>query len=221
MTNIDSLIAQLTRGDRMARRAAARALIDGGSAAAVPALIAALDDGDPLVRLDAVTALGTCSDEAGMAALIRLATQAQIGALNIQAIRVLGWQRDQRLTGVLLPLLAHGINAVRLAAAEALGESGDPSAVPALMERLERDPQPDIRWQAARALGSLRAPSAVPALIAALHDADPTLRGCAAAALGAIGDRRALHALRAAAGDPHDGVRRAVMAALGVIDGAR
>ncbi|MDZ4762923.1 MAG: HEAT repeat domain-containing protein [Chloroflexota bacterium] len=218
MIEINPLIAQLTDSDVAVRRTAARALITLGDPAAAPALIAILNDGDAIMRIDVVTALGMCRSEAGMAALLKLVRLSMFDAHHVQAIRSLGWFRDARLAAPLLPLLAHNVGAVRLAAAEALGDIGDPSAVPALVERFESDPQIDIRWQAARSLGAIRDASAVPALMAALHDTAATIRAHAASALGAIGDRRAVNALRGAANDTEDAVRRAVGAALGQIE---
>ena len=57
--------------------------------------------------------------------------------------------------------------AVRAAAAEALGWIGGPPAVPQLIRSFEDDPDDDVRSRAAGALGSLGDPAAIPALEAA------------------------------------------------------
>lgn len=53
---------------------------------------------------------------------------------------------------------------VRSRAAWELGKIGDRSAVPALIEALQRDESEDVRWSAAWALGELGDKAAIPAL---------------------------------------------------------
>ena len=76
---------------------------------------------------------------------------------------------------------------VRAAAARALGEIGDVSAVPALIETL-RDDHMGIRSSAAGALGKIGDVCAVPALIKRLKDEMDAVRCHAAHALSKIGD---------------------------------
>lgn len=113
----------------------------------------------------------------------------------------------------------------RLRAVMALGQSGDPAALPVLLDRLRAEPDffvrdnmswaiascgavaveplialledelPTVRYQAAHALSKLRDARAVPALLATLHDADADVALKAVYALGRIGDVRALPAL--------------------------
>jgi HEAT repeat protein len=90
---------------------------------------------------------------------------------------------------------------LRRAAAEALGEIGDPQAVAALLVALE-DEHWSVRCAAAAALGHLRSPKTVPALLAHLDDADATVCRSAIAALGEIADARATARLLDAVGDP-------------------
>ncbi len=73
----------------------------------------------------------------------------------------------------------------------ALTEGGR-SAVPVLIEVLEKDKNAEARWKAADLLGRLgsearKAPQALSALAAALKDVDPHVRAIAAAALASIG----------------------------------
>ena len=67
-----------------------------------------------------------------------------------------------------------------------LGQSGDPQAVPLLVESLE-DPDSEMRIYALLALGELGEPSAAGALAASLGDDDPGIRKTAAYALGELG----------------------------------
>ncbi|MEW5931530.1 MAG: HEAT repeat domain-containing protein, partial [Gemmatimonadota bacterium] len=68
---------------------------------------------------------------------------------------------------------------VRVLAASALGEAGNPEARPAL-ERALADPDPNVGAAAADALGSLGDPRALDALAAALAAGDPWTRIAAA-----------------------------------------
>jgi len=103
---------------------------------------------------------------------------------------------------------------VRVLAASALGETGNPEARAAL-ERALADPDPNVAAAAADGLGSLRDPRAVYALVATLRGEDPWKRLAAATSLGRIGDPRALPALAEAARDPE--VAAAAAEALGEI----
>lgn len=60
-----------------------------------------------------------------------------------------------------LPLLEDGDVYVRRGAIRALAVLKDPSAIPALEEKLRSDPENGVRWLAAVALGQLRAPNCV------------------------------------------------------------
>ena len=101
-------------------------------------------------------------------------------------------RRRTRLPGVLS----------RTRAAELLGASGDPSALPAL-SRLLGDNSADVRVAAARALGELGDPDAIPALLRALDGERLVPEGIVTLALlqlapvAAADDRQ--RALRAAA----------------------
>ncbi len=72
-------------------------------------------------------------------------------------------------------------------AAVALGNLGDPAAVPILIQTLEREPEPLVRGHAAWALGQLHHPHVRPALERAQSaDPDPSVRREAAGALAAF-----------------------------------
>ena len=88
---------------------------------------------------------------------------------------------------------------LRERATRALGLTGDPSAVPAVIKRLEEDPDEDVRRAAAHALGALKTKAAVPALLAhALNRQESNLVAAEAVeALGDIGDPSVIGALEA------------------------
>lgn len=114
----------------------------------------------------------------------------------------------------------------RVAAAQALGQSGDPAALEPLLAALH-DTLPAVRTAAAEALGSLGLPGAVEPLLAVLDPEPPpagapvpylggqaTVRPAAARALGRLGDRRVVDVLLFALGDPDEAMRRAALLAL-------
>ena len=82
----------------------------------------------------------------------------------------------------------------RKAAAEALGNNGDPQAVPHLIQALG-DKKWEVRKYAALALGNLGDPQAVEPLTHALNDSYEKVREAAAEALGKLGDKAAAEAL--------------------------
>jgi len=123
--------------------------------------------------------------------------------------------RGQNSSGTaLIAALKDPDSGVRAAAARALEEIGDKTAVPALIAAL-KDPDSGVRAAAARALEKIGdKTAAVPALIAALKDPDKEVRRGAAWALGEIGDTSAVPALIAALKDPDRSVWDRVTKAL-------
>jgi len=180
------------------RYAAGDALLALGSAA-LPDLLAALTDDDPLLREGAALALARLAPEAlsgaGEAAIPALvsALRRDVGPLREAAVSALG-----RMGKAAVPALLHALDDkswdVRALAADALGQLGDPAAVPGLLRVLESD-DADLRARAASALGRIGQRSALPGLIRALHDRDGVVRWWAAEALGRIGDPAAIAAL--------------------------
>ncbi|MCU0631295.1 MAG: HEAT repeat domain-containing protein [Methanoregulaceae archaeon] len=147
---------------------------------------------------------------------------------------------------LLIHLLKSPYQLDREKASDYLGETGDPQAVPALIEALgdptiswlaaeslgkigdERAVEPliavlgsDEKWlrrNAAEALGKLRAPSAVEPVIRLLSDKKHDVREIAARALGQIGDERAVPALRGLENDPDSRVREAALVSVTMIN---
>jgi HEAT repeat protein len=184
--DVNELVKQLKEGDNDARRAAAKALADGGpgSKEAVSALIKALKDQDMFVRRFSAQALGEIGLEA------RSASSALLTALN-----------DPR-------------KEVQSAAARALGKLG-PSGVEALIG-LIKDERKDstLRRQAVDSLGNLGSAghAGVPVLTEVVKEKPPKgkkkqnapddLRIDAATALGALAtteDKDAVEVLQALA----------------------
>lgn len=96
--------------------------------------------------------------------------------------------------------LTSEVDDVRVLAASALGEAGDPHAGPALIGALS-DPSPNVVAAAADALGELCYAPALDALVELTATGDLWLRAAAIVALGRLGDERAVPALRRVAGE--------------------
>ena len=84
---------------------------------------------------------------------------------------------------------------VRDHAATALGQLGDPRAIPHLVE-MRDDPEEFVRFGVIQALARLKAKEAEEFLLATLDDPSPLLRMTAAEALGHLGELDAIPALR-------------------------
>jgi len=114
----------------------------------------------------------------------------------------------------LLGALADKDPRIRAAAAEALGEVGDPSAIEPLGKALASDADSNVREAAAEALGDVGSPNAIPMLRGGLRDADSDVREAVVDALAGIGGPEAERVLRQALADSDEDVRDAAAAAL-------
>ncbi|MDV2482252.1 HEAT repeat domain-containing protein [Methanoculleus sp. Wushi-C6] len=117
--------------------------------------------------------------------------------------------------GYLIGALRDPHHAVRIAAAEALGEIGDPDAVEPLV-LLFRDAREDVRIAAAAALGRIGDRRSIPALIRLFGDSYHGVRVAAADAVVIFG-RDALGLLEEAQNDPVPVVRVTAARAIGLI----
>jgi HEAT repeat protein len=206
---VPDLLNALRGTDHQARLTAGRVLKRLKDPAAVPVLLAALEDEHTQVRSIAAAALGAIGAQQGERA------SDAVASLGVPAlIRAL---RDRQIP-------------VRMASARALGQIGEPEAVTDLLESL-KDVSPHVRAASAAALGfiGLRSPAegtrANGGLLAALGDLDSAVRTEAAEALGRIAgahpepsQRRApVDALLESFRDDQVQVRSAAARALGMI----
>lgn len=122
-------------------------------------------------------------------------------------------QLSQAVPEVIGLLLSDPAVAVRRAAANALGEFGDPAALPALRQALDDDSETVQLW-AIRSIGRLRDRESVDHLIDLLDSPDSGFRSYAAQALGQIGDQRATEPLISHLGDSSGTVQIAICLAL-------
>jgi len=201
--------AGLKSADPAARTRAACELrgLGGSASAAIPQLIALLDDGspvDPTVCGERTwrwngEQTATTPGEQAASALVAVGTPAFEPLL--QAAQASGWITRE--------------NAIW-----ALGALGNPKAVPVVSSALE-DKEAAVRRRGAWALGALDASEAVTALVGALSDEDAGVRRQAAWALGAIGNRAGVDGLVKALTDASPEVREQAAWALGAIGDAK
>ena len=186
---------------------------------AVKSLIVDLKDNDPLVRSNAVQALGAIKDPRAVKPLVAVLNDKD-PLIQRQAVKALGRINDLRAVEPLIGVLDDREKKpyVRMSAAEALGTMGDSRAVEPLVAALY-DPHWEVRGHAAEALGRIGDPSAVEPLIAALKDQDATVRGNAVDGLAKIRDPRAIEALSVTLTDKSKIVRKKAARALAVIAG--
>jgi len=207
------LAKKLQDPDASVRVQAAVSLGETKDRRAVEPLLDALKDANPGVRSAAATALGALNDARAVEPLIQ-ATTDNNAVVRSAAAMALGEIKDpravevwtnalkahpQRLEGLmvalgrigasvvepLLGLLKDSNAAVRMKAAEALGDAADQRAVEPLIRAL-RDPETGVRIEAAWALGKIKDPRALEPLLAAWKN-DSNLRWKAGGALGRIG----------------------------------
>ena len=202
--------------DRAVREAATGALRKIG-AAAVPALIAALQDPNGNVQEIAVAVLKDLPDPRALEPLIGCLTNKN-WIVRMHAAKGLGIVDDARAVAQLVPLLIDPVKAVRVDATDALARIGRP-ALATLLAALRHEAWV-LRLHACEALGKMGAEEAVEPLCQVLvNDRDMAVRQDAAKALGAIGHSGALEALTAALRDQD--VRPFAVEALGKLKDPR
>jgi HEAT repeat protein len=173
---------------------------------AVPTLLEALRGEFYTVRARAAKALGAIGDKQAIQPLLEALSddepEARIGALT-----GLGYFKDPDTFDRMADLLLDDPEiSVRQAAAQALGDTKHPKALPYLMVALsdpfwwyEREQAAEVLLNAIEGMGAI----AVDKLLEALHDSEMTVRRFSARLLGRIKDRRAIEPLGMALYDTH------------------
>jgi len=141
-------------GKSRVRRMAASALGWLEGAQVVEALVAALDDADVQVCIEAIASLGRIGDRRAVNPLCAMLKNGHV--LRQHAAEALGEIGDPRTVGALIGVLGDACHAVRVAAIRALSKIGDPRAIDPLVAVLG-DPDASIRRIAASALCRIHA----------------------------------------------------------------
>lgn len=184
---VQTLIEQLERGELSSRSEAAAKLGSMGDNAAVPALVQALRDPTAEVAREAALALGAIKDFSALPHLAEavLNRDGYFHSLTrIAAAESLGRLRDTRAVESLITGARDPIADASCAAVTALGEIGDPTAVPTLInvvENLNGYYLFSVRQAAVSALVKLESEAARTFLnqFAGNEFADPALRNLA------------------------------------------
>ncbi len=181
------LAEQLASPDEATRLRAAQALAEEESEASVQALAGVLGDESWRVRRAAVNGLARRGGADAVTALLRSLREEHhsLGVLN-SALQVLAMSDLDVISPLVQFLHAPEVD-LRTYAALALGERGDPRAIPALITALE-DSDANVRYHAIEALGRLRASEAIESLISIAEARDFFLAFPALDALTSIGD---------------------------------
>ena len=184
------------------------------SSALLATLEAAMEDPEPAVRLVAVEVFGRLGKDA-VEPLLGVLTDAD-RQVRCAAVDALAGLMDPRATAPLIVRLnTDGEEEVREHAAWALGESGDPGVIPALVKALS-DPYLRVRNASSAAL-TLLGPGVLPALRPVLPGDDLPAAIAAANALGALRDGASIPGLLALLARDEPDAGTAAIAALGAL----
>lgn len=205
--NPDQMLPLLHSENLQQRMLAARAFYKIKEPRAIPRLIELLDDGSPLVRVNAAYALGRNPSETAVNALInQLQTDAH-GYVRKAVVWALGNCQNEKAVVPLVDAIENDMSVVRLWAASALGQMGKISfeaalkAIPALVKTMRNDPISIVRSNCAWSIGELCTDitynvvyaTAIDALIETfIDDEDLGVRDDARAAILNLGDARGL-----------------------------
>lgn len=165
----------------------------------IAALVAAIDDDDPRVRLEALYTLGVIGagviDDAA-AKRLTLALEHHDPMVRAVAARVTGRLQVASAGEGLLKAIHDADGDVRRAAMRALGDIRDENAVKPLTEQVTYHGKGPGAVAALDALARIGHPSSIPEFEARLRDPDPLIRRAAAEGLGRAGGRAAAETLR-------------------------
>jgi len=220
---LPAVLKQIDDPDRKVVLAAVRCLGEIGDAATADAIARFLAPGqDAELRTATARALSRIGTPNVVDPLVRALDEADAAVLlavleGVKTVRV-----HSAIPRLQVILAARGGEPeIAKACVDALGEIGDPGAVPILVDFLahsDREKDRLARWAAANALGKLKQPQGVDALVALLDDPGAGLRQAAVQALGRIADPRAGEPLARTVRSDQDPVARELAAqALGTL----
>ena len=175
--SLQAVLGASRDGDERVRRLAAISLGRLGDEGALETLIEILGDPVPEVRAAAAGALVQFRERA-VPALLDEASRPLAGSPPslvpiLEAVRLLGRIGDDRALDPLARVLREGPAGARLPAAEALGDLGLATGIPALRAALQ-DPVPGVRLAAARSIVGIAGQAARPVIQAYIEtETDP------------------------------------------------
>jgi len=157
--------------------------------------------------------------EAVQGFLLEIAKNDSDWKIRRDAIKVLGKGKATQSIKLLHDiLLKDHLTILRKSSAKALGNIGDPTAIPTLIKALKTSKDPSIVIEVANALGMLKATQALDDLLGMLDNKDGEIRENVAQALGMIGDSKAIDPLLKILKDDKEAwVRGQAAEALGLI----
>lgn len=212
-----ALIKVLTSAHPILRGRAAEVLAISKDPDAIPALLEALRGEYFTVRSRAALALGKIGDPRAIQLLLSALKDPEDEVRAAACLALAFYKDPSTFDDITNVLLDDAKLEVRQAAAQGLGNTGHPAALPYLMEALhdsfwwyEREYAASDLLAAIEKMGG----AAVEPLIEALRDKEGTVRKFAAILLGRLGDPRALEPLSMALYDMHHEVGKVSAEAL-------
>ncbi len=183
-------IQQFHQGTPQQRQQAVESLVNIGKPA-VSSLIQALEHQQPQVRVHAAIALSQMGEHAAPALpALSKALRDEDQTVRKEAAKAFSSIGKRAMVPYLLVNLRHQNPSVRYNAVHALTRLGkySQSAVPTLINTLEKDKETWVRLTAATALGGIgvNAVDSLPTLVRSMEEKDVSVRHNAAYALGAI-----------------------------------
>ncbi len=193
---LDVLIKLLSDPKTLLRRRAAKVLgnlKNDENENVENALIKALRDEDPDVRISAALSLAKMKHTPALLSLLKDRDR----TVRAQVVFILGGTNETGLMNHLLPLLKDPEGEVRREVAKVLGEKGERNAVPFLTGLLN-DQEEMVQGEAAKALGQIRSENALDPLAKIAGDGERAThtRVSAINAIGAMGGRKSLRVLK-------------------------
>ena len=155
---------------------------------ALDILLAGLNDRNAEVRKAAAGALGELGELGAIGFLVQTALFDANAEVRKAAAESLGKLDSAGAVRLLIETLGDRDPAVRVLAAEALGNLGDLTAIDPLLRAALHDEDANVRRAAALALGSLKHTRALNLIVDELTNDDPRVRAAAAEALGHLGE---------------------------------
>jgi HEAT repeat protein len=164
----------------------------------VSALLQAVDDESPKVRLEAIYATGIIAKTplaADQTARLIKALDHYDPAIRAGAARVIGRLKVAEAGDALIKAVNDSKADVRYAAMRALGAIREQRAVGALTEQLTYYNKGEGAWSALEALAKIASPASIPIFRERLQDRDAYIRRAATEGLGRAGDTASIEAL--------------------------